>query len=474
MRDSGVTTARRGGLATGEERHAQAAPLRVGVIGLGVISRFYLDGLETAGATTLAAVADLDESRFDGLGPDVTRLRRGEELIESGEVDAVVVTLPNDLHFDMCRAALLAGKHVCCEKPLAPDPAQARELEALAADRGLVLFTAFHRRYNANVVELAGRAADAEWAELEYLERIEEHCGGDSWYLDPARCGGGCIADNGPNAIDTLAFLLGEPRVVEAYVERSAAGVDLRAEILLECGERRTPARVLLDWGYPFGERKQVTVGHAGGTLARADMLDRWPGFKSSLVHEYEAIVEDFAEAIRTGERRGGDGARVAELVADAYGVAVDRGAAGERTSAEPEPEPAVGPDDKTAASGHFVKLLRHSRDNRGMELLPLESRCIRRGEIHEIVTTDQEGAPPGARIDRVAFLGFAEFEEPGVIERGDLVTLDGRPIGSVLGFDECHFPNHYNILIAMPERLTATDAGIAVGAPIEFRPPPA
>ncbi len=123
-----------------------------------------------------------------------------------------------------------------------------------------------------------------------------------------------------------------------------------------------------------------------------------------------------------------------------------------------------MNPDEdgpKRGVRGRVVKVLIHMRDDRGMRLEPFASRCVRHGEIHELVTTDQREAGPGDRIDRVGFLGFAEIFRGGVIDRGDAVVIGGRRIGSVLGFDACHFPNHLNVLIASDERLTGRLLGI-------------
>ncbi len=116
-----------------------------------------------------------------------------------------------------------------------------------------------------------------------------------------------------------------------------------------------------------------------------------------------------------------------------------------------------------------FVKRLEHVQDDRGMTLIEAESRCVLRHEIHEIVTTDESDARPGNRVGRCGFLGFAEVESGGVVERGDIVTIDGRPLGAVLGFDECHWPNHYNVLIATPRALAGPAAGVRIGGELRF-----
>ncbi|MEY9844530.1 carboxymuconolactone decarboxylase family protein [Streptacidiphilus sp. MAP5-3] len=125
----------------------------------------------------------------------------------------------------------------------------------------------------------------------------------------------------------------------------------------------------------------------------------------------------------------------------------------------------------KRAVHGRLVKVLLHRRDDRGMALEPHAARCVRAGEVHELVTTDHQETGPGARIDRVGFLGFVELDNAGVIDRGDTVRIGGRTVGTVLGFDACHFPNHYNILIHAPVPLTGADLGLTPELPVSFKP---
>ncbi len=65
----------------------------------------------------------------------------------------------------------------------------------------------------------------------------------------------------------------------------------------------------------------------------------------------------------------------------------------------------------KRTLTARVVKVLVHHRRERGMSLEPHASRCVRAGDVHELVTTDHVETASGARIDRVAFLGFAEFD---------------------------------------------------------------
>ncbi len=291
------------------------------MIGLGAISRFYLAALPSPD-WRLCAVCDLDESKLSAwAGRGLFVSTAYDQVLERDDVDAVVINLPNVGHFAACRSALLADKDVCCEKPLTLRLEDAVVLEDLAGRQRRVLFTAFHRRYNRHVRSLADSLqTPPQVARLDYWERIEDHCRADSWYLDPQACGGGCVADNGPNAFDTLRFLLGSLRIESGVIKRNEHGVDIRAEIELR-SLRGATAHVSLDWAYDFGERKRVTVVERSGIRHDADMLQSFPGFKQSLFHEYQAVLADFAAAVRDGSYTDA-GREIVDLVCQVYRVA--------------------------------------------------------------------------------------------------------------------------------------------------------
>ncbi|MGH3378216.1 MAG: Gfo/Idh/MocA family protein [Actinoallomurus sp.] len=297
-------------------------PMRIGIIGLGVISRFYVAAMDDVQSTEITAVCDISD---DVLRPfreqGLTCYDDYRALLRDPDVDAVVVNVPNDRHFDVCRDAILAGRSVCVEKPIATRIEDGRELVRLAGEHGVVLFTAFHRRYNDNVLGLKRQiamGAPIESMTVRYLERIEEHVGHDKWYLDADRCGGGCVADNGPNAFDLVRLFLDDVTFEGAAITRDEHGVDRLADVALRNAAGAT-ARVELDWSYPSGELKDVEVRLTDGTVVRADMLDGHPGFKRSLEHEYVGVLRDFRTAVVLGMDRAHGGLAALELVEAAY-----------------------------------------------------------------------------------------------------------------------------------------------------------
>ena len=288
--------------------------IRVGIIGLGVIGAYYRKAVADHPDMSLAAVCDL---RPELLGDAPARYTDHRRMLAEANLDAVVVTVPNDTHHAVCRDALDTGVAVCVEKPLATTLADACDLDRRARRP---LLTAFHRRYNDNYRALLSTLAtdDAIPAHVvvRYLERIEDHVGVDAWYLDPERCGGGCVADNGPNAFDLVRGLLGDVSVTDVAITRRA-GVDRHAVIALRSPAGAT-ARVELDWSY-LGEVKDVRVELADGTIRHADLLAGHPGFKQSLWHEYHGVVAEFADLVATGRRASGDGLAALALVESCY-----------------------------------------------------------------------------------------------------------------------------------------------------------
>jgi hypothetical protein len=116
-----------------------------------------------------------------------------------------------------------------------------------------------------------------------------------------------------------------------------------------------------------------------------------------------------------------------------------------------------------------FVGVLDSRREGRGLALIHPRTRCIRRHEIHELIVTDEEGCGPGKPVNRCHYLGFVEFQSGGVLVEGDTLTIDGHVIGTLAGFDESHFPNHYNIVFK-GRLATGIELGQVPGSAVYFQ----
>jgi L-arabinose 1-dehydrogenase len=234
------------------------SPLLTGVIGLGVIAPYFLDAIERNPDCVLTAVCDHDAGRLGG--HNVASYLDYRELLRREAIDLAVITLPNYLHEAAIEACLDSGVHVCCEKPLTLSRSSAQRLQAMAAVRDRVLTVASHCRHNGHLARLARQVSPARAAHVlvRYYEAIEEHSGDDAWSQDPARSGGGCLVDNGPNALDMARVVAGEMAVKAARLGEVLTGVEYRAQLLL-LATAGAAVTVDLRWDYP-GQLKDVTV----------------------------------------------------------------------------------------------------------------------------------------------------------------------------------------------------------------------
>lgn len=112
--------------------------IRVAVVGTGFMGRVHLEALRRVEFVEPAAIAGRNRMAAEKLAA-AWGISSGspDSILTDPSIDAVHITTPNALHFPMAKAALLAGKHVLCEKPLAISVEEAQELVALAAERDL-------------------------------------------------------------------------------------------------------------------------------------------------------------------------------------------------------------------------------------------------------------------------------------------------------------------------------------------------
>ena len=103
---------------------------------------------------------------------------------------------------------------------------------------------------------------------------------------------------------------------------------------------------------------------------------------------------------------------------------------------------------DRRPVLGEVVALLHITFQDRGLKLIQARSRALLKNEIHELMITDEEGVAPGGGADRVSAIAFFEVKRGGLAVVGDEVTIDGRALGALAGFDMTHMPNHMNVLV--------------------------
>lgn len=224
--------------------------LRIGLIGSGFIGRSHSIALSAVGsvfpeieAPVLEVIAEADPHKAARAARELgfRRFARDwRELVRDPNVDIVDVCSPNYLHHEMALAALAAGKHVYCEKPLALDVAQAREVAEAAERAGVVHLTGFNYACNP-LVRMAGEMiASGELGRIfgfrgRYFEDyMTDPAVPFSWRCERRLAGAGALADLGSHLINMAHVLIGPIARVNARLttvhpeRRDPAGGQMR------------------------------------------------------------------------------------------------------------------------------------------------------------------------------------------------------------------------------------------------------
>ena len=260
----------------------------VGLIGSGFMGKAHALGYATAARVfdlpvevDLAVLADADPA-LAGRAARSLGFRRStghwRDLLDDPEIQVVSVTTPNILHREMALAALAAGKHVWCEKPLAPTAAEALEMAEAAETAGLATQVGFNYLKNPMVALAQEIVASGEIGDIRTFRGVHaEDYMADAqapwtWRLDPAG-GGGALADIGSHILATARHLVGPV-------------ASLIAEVDTPVGERPVRAGAAETWAVEVDDVARLFLRFEGG--ASGSLEANWIATGRKMQHDFE------------------------------------------------------------------------------------------------------------------------------------------------------------------------------------------
>lgn len=302
-------------------QHASSDPvLGIGIIGLGGIGRIHAKAIaDLSDLAEVRAVARARDEALTACGLPGTARYEIDELLQHDGVDIVTICTPSDTHADLARRAVLAGKHVVIEKPIALDAPAGREVLALAQERGLRVIGIAQRRYEPQNVALASLLAGGALGRPLLAEVLVPWFRDDAYYrAAPWRAerdgGGGSLANQGLHNLDLALMLLGPVTTVtgqsatlahDVAVEdtttatlRFASGAmgivatttgaypghNARLTVITTTGRFELDGDTLREWTFdvpapvsgqsaPSGASDPLAIGHAGHLAQWRDVL---------------------------------------------------------------------------------------------------------------------------------------------------------------------------------------------------------
>jgi D-xylose 1-dehydrogenase (NADP+, D-xylono-1,5-lactone-forming) len=268
-----------------------SSEVRLGFIGAGAIAQGALaPAAHAAEGVVVRAAAARDVARAEKLQPEKA-YDDYAALLADDDVDLVYIALDNGGHLPWTLAALEAGKHVLCEKPLALTPADLARMEAAAGFAGRLLVEAFWYRWHPRTRRLDEIVAEGVLGPLTRVDTDFTFAGpaeadpAQQFRYDPAR-GGGALYDVGCYALSAAHLALGPLEAISGTARRGPTGVDLEGSGLFRSV---TGAQASIRCGISGADRQQIAVT---GEAARLDFSA--PAFTS--------IFAASSLTIRTGD----------------------------------------------------------------------------------------------------------------------------------------------------------------------------
>lgn len=235
----------------------RVAPVTVGVIGCGYWGPQLIRNLAATTGFELVGIADRRRHRLDYVRehfPAVATTSQHRELIES-DVDAIVLATPIHTHFELGREALLAGKHLLVEKPLATRTHEAAELRRIADANGVTLMVGHTFVYNPAVEELRRIVSSGQLGDVLYADCARLNLGLFQPHVN-------VIWDLAPHDISILLYVLDRQPLAVAARGHACVHPGLvdvaHLEMMLEGG---LSATIRVSWLDPAKVRRTTIVG---------------------------------------------------------------------------------------------------------------------------------------------------------------------------------------------------------------------
>ncbi len=224
--------------------------VRVGLIGFGLAGQaFHAPIIRGVQGMELACILERHSDNAKKRYPEVRVARTLDEVLSDETIQLCAIATPNDSHFSYASACLEAGRHVVVDKPFTPTMREAKELVALAADRGRLITVYQDRRWDGafqTIKKLVRSGALGEVAEYEVrFDRFRLDPKPNAWRERADFPAAGVLWDLGPHVIDGALVLFGEPEAISAAAlcQRATSMIDDAFDVFMQYPHLRASLR---------------------------------------------------------------------------------------------------------------------------------------------------------------------------------------------------------------------------------------
>lgn len=248
-----------------------------GIIGTGIISNLFAEGLSSLGQANIHAVGSRSQKTAQDFAHkwDVKRAYETyEDLYSDAQIDIVYIGTPHNFHYRNVGDALRAGKHVLCEKPFTINALQGRELVALARQEKLFLMDAMWNRFQPWYAVVKDALEEDRIGELFHLKAdlsFRFDVGPEHRIFNPDLAGG-ALLDLGVYPVALASAFLGKPQETEAFAHLHDSGVDDQVSMIFKYA---SGALAELGCSSRYFSKNNATLHGSKGYLELHGMINR-------------------------------------------------------------------------------------------------------------------------------------------------------------------------------------------------------
>lgn len=290
--------------------------INLGIVGSGMIVHDFLKIADQIPDLNLIAISTT--KRSEKIGQELSQkygikyaYSNNEELYDNAQVNTVYVGVPNNLHYEVAKKALLAGKNVICEKPFVDTAEQAKELKKIADEKGVFLVEAITNIYLANYnylkenLKTIGPIHQVSLNFTQYSSRYDNFLKGIIEPVFDYKKNGGALMDIGIYNIHLAVGLFGKPDRVQ-YFPVMQKNVDTSGTLMLSYPGMQVSSIAAKDsyvtdqWSYIEGEKGTLKIKGSLGQLNEVELDLKGQKPKKIELNKYnDRMVAEFIEFSR-------------------------------------------------------------------------------------------------------------------------------------------------------------------------------
>ena len=200
----------------------QGQVLRVAIMGLGSYGTRVAEAMQSSRRARITGVISGTPSKitdwqkkYDIPAKNCYNYENFDRIKDNKEIDAVYIITPNGLHKDQAIRVARAGKHVICEKPMAVNAAEGRQMVDACKKANVKLLVGYRMHFEANTLEIVNMRKDGELGKIMFFQGLSGFRIGnpDQWRLDKELSGGGAMMDIGIYSVNGARYMVGEEPV---------------------------------------------------------------------------------------------------------------------------------------------------------------------------------------------------------------------------------------------------------------------